>query len=287
MIHAASRSALSQLRERLNTVLPELSGSLLSVLPGVGGGAGDQHRELAGELYAAAGLLTGQPRLRRALGDPSTDASSRGELARSLFSGKVGDAAVGLIADAVALRWSSPWDLTDGLEILADDTLLAAAEQEGQLDTVEDELFRFERILANSGELSAALDEAGVPAERRQALLDSLLGDKVQPITAQLIGHAVTSGRRPNLGLAIDDLLQASAARRERSVARVLSATELTGEQTERLAAALTRLYGRQINVRTAVDPGVRGGLVVRVGDEVIDGSVASRLAAARAAFAG
>jgi F-type H+-transporting ATPase subunit delta len=97
----------------------------------------------------------------------------------------------------------------------------------------------------------------------------------------------VTSGRRPTLQLAIDDLLQASAARRERSIARVLSATELTPEQTERLAAALTRLYGREINVRTAVDERVQGGLVVRVGDEVIDGSVASRLVAARAAFAG
>ncbi|MEO6503109.1 MAG: F0F1 ATP synthase subunit delta [Jatrophihabitantaceae bacterium] len=287
MIHAASRSALAELRERLNTVLPELSGSLISVLPGVGGDAADQHRKLADELYEAAGLLSRQPRLRRALGDPSTDASGRADLARSLLSGQVGDVTLGLIADAVALRWSSPWDLTDALEILGDDALLAAAEQDGALDTVEDELFRFERILADAGELGAALEEAGVPAERRRGLLQSLLGNKVHPITAQLLEHAVTSGRRPTMGLAIDDLLQASAARRDRSVARVLSATELTPEQTERLAAALTRLYGREINVRTAVDESVKGGLVVRVGDEVIDGSVASRLAAARAAFAG
>jgi F-type H+-transporting ATPase subunit delta len=253
----------------------------------VGRTAANRHQELAAELYAAAQLLGSQPRLRRALGDPSTDASGRADLARSLFDGQVGDVAQGLIADAVALRWSSPWDLTDALEILADDTLLASAEDEGQLDAVEDELFRFERILSGSGQLAAALDEAGVPAERRIGLLRSLLGEKVQPITAQLLEHAVTSGRRPTMMLAIDDLLQASAARRERSVARVLSATELTPEQTERLAAALTRLYGREINVRTAVDESVRGGLVVRVGDEVIDGSVASRLAAARAAFAG
>jgi F-type H+-transporting ATPase subunit delta len=287
MIHAASRSALAELRERLNTVLPQLSSSLFSWLPLVGRDSESRHRDLAGELYAAADLLGSQPRLRRALGDPSTDASSRAELARSLFQGRVGDAARDLIADAVSLRWSSPWDLTDALEIMADDTLLAAAEQDGELDTVEDELFRFERILAGSGELSAALDEAGVPAERRIGLLRSLLGERVHPITAQLLEHAITSGRRPTVILAIDDLLQASAARRERSVARVLSATELTPEQTERLAAALTRLYGREINVRTAVDESVRGGLVVRVGDEVIDGSVASRLAAARAAFAG
>ena len=288
MIHAASRSALAELRERLNTVLPELSHSRFNWIPLVNRQDDDsRHRELADELYSVAGVLAGQPRLRRALGDPSTDASARAELARSLFAGRVGDAALQLIGDAVALRWSSPWDLTDGLEILADDTLLAAAELDGQLDTVEDELFRFERILANSGELAASLDEAGVPAERRRTLLDSLLAGKVHPITAQLLGRAVTSGRRPSLALAIDDLLQASAARRERSVARVISATELTSEQTERLAAALTRLYGREISVRTAVDESVKGGLVVRVGDEVIDGSVASRLAAARAAFAG
>ncbi|HST49080.1 F0F1 ATP synthase subunit delta [Jatrophihabitans sp.] len=287
MTSAASRAALAELRERLNAMLPQLSDSRFSWLPLVGGHAGNRYQELAGELYAAAGLLAGQPRLRRALGDPSTDASARGELARTLFTGKVGDVALDLIADAVSLRWSSPWDLPDALEIIADDTLLAAAEQDGQLDTVEDELFRFERILANSGELTAALDEAGMPAERRVALLDSLVGQKVHPITRQLLEHAVTSGRRPTLLLAIDDLLQASAARRERSVARVLSAAELTSEQTERLAAALSRLYGREINVRTAVDDSVQGGLVVRVGDEVIDGSVASRLAAARAAFAG
>ena len=288
MIHAASRSALAELRERLNTVLPELNNSRFAWVPLLNlQGDNSRHRQLADELYAAAGLLAGQPRLRRALGDPSTDASARAELAQSLFRGRVSDVALQLIADAVALRWSSPWDLTDGLEVLADDALLAAAEQDGELDTVEDELFRFERILANSGELSAVLDEAGVPAERRRALLDSLLAQKVHPVTAQLLEHAVTSGRRPTLTLAIDDLLQASAARRERSVARVLTATELTPEQTERLAAALTRLYGREINVRTAVDESVQGGLVVRVGDEVIDGSIASRLAAARAAFAG
>lgn len=287
MIHAASRAALAELHERLNAVLPEIASSTFSWLPLVGRDDGSRHQELAAELYAAAELLAKQPRLRRALGDHSTDARARAELARSLLAGQVGDVALGLISDAVALRWSTPWDLADGLEIVADEALLAAAEQDHKLDTVEDELFRFERILSSSGELAATMDEAGVPAERRRALLESLLGEKVQPITLRLLDHAITSGRRPTLGLAIDDLLQASAARRERSVARVLSAAELTSEQTGRLAAALTRLYGREITVRSAVDESVKGGLVVRVGDEIIDGSVASRLVAARAAFAG
>lgn len=275
MIHAASRQALEAVRERLETVLRGL--------PSDGGAS---HRSLAGDLYAVADLLAGQPRLRRTLGDPSTDASTRGELLRSLLTGKLGAPAVDLATGAVEQRWSSPWDLTDSLEIQADETLLSAAEQQATLDDVEDELFRFERILDGSGDLTAALDEASAPVERRTDLLRAVLSGKANPITVELLAHAVASGRKRSIELAIDDLLQASAARRNRSVARVISASELTDEQSSRLQSALSSLYGRPINVRTAVDPSVRGGLVVRVGDEVIDGTVATRLAAARAALA-
>lgn len=272
MIHAASRGALAELRTRLSEVLAGQADS------------GDQ--SMAAELYSVSDLLTTQPRLRRTLGDNSTDASSRAELARTLLAGKLSGQTVTLVADAAGSRWSSPWDLTDALEILADETLLAAAESQGQLDAVEDELFRFERILSAEGDLVAALDEAAVPVDRRQALLSDLLRDKVSPVTAELLAHAVASGRKRSLLLAIDDLLEASATRRDRSVAKVVSAAPLSQEQIERLATSLSRIYGRDISVRTAVDEGVRGGLLVRVGDEVIDGTVATRLTAARAAFA-
>jgi len=274
MVHAASRSALARMRERLAEVLPQLPGA-------------DGSHELAEQLYAAAGVLAEQPRLRRTLGDPASQPADRVGLVRRLFGSRLDEPAVGLLADAVSQRWSSPWDLADSLEMLADDALLAAAERQGELDQVEDELFRFERILGSAGELVSALDEQGVPAERRQGLLRTLLTGKVNRITAELLNHAVASGRKRSLLLAIDDLLEASAARRERSVARVVSATELSQQQTERLAASLSQLYGRPISVRSAVDPSVRGGLQVRVGDEVIDGTISSRLAAARAALAG
>ncbi|HEX2903718.1 MAG TPA: F0F1 ATP synthase subunit delta [Jatrophihabitans sp.] len=274
MVNSASRTALAQMRSRLGEVLPEVSGT-----------AGQ--RELAEQLYSVSALLDAQPRLRRTLGDPATDASGRSELARQLFGGRLSGSAVNLVSYAAERRWSSPWDLADSLELMADDALLAAAEQAGELDTVEDELFRFERILDGSGELIAALDERVVPAERRQALLKSVLAGKVNPITEELLTHAVGSTRKASLLLAIDDLLEASAARRERSVARVVTATELTEQQSRRLGEALSTMYGRPISVRSAVDPRVQGGLQVKVGDEVIDGTVTSRLAAARAALAG
>jgi F-type H+-transporting ATPase subunit delta len=97
----------------------------------------------------------------------------------------------------------------------------------------------------------------------------------------------VTSQRKRSVLLAIDDLIEAAGRRRERSVARVVSAIELTDRQQGELAERLSQMYGRRIDVRHAVDPSVRGGLVVHLGDEVIDGSVASRLTKIRSAFAG
>jgi F-type H+-transporting ATPase subunit delta len=242
---------------------------------------------LADELSSVANLLGGQPRLRRTLADPATDRELRGQLVRTLLAGKIGDEALDLTSAAASQRWSQPWDLADGLQTLAEDVLLVSAEQQGRLDDVEDELFRFERILADNGELVATLDEASVPADTRIDLVRTLLDGKVNPITFELVAHAITSGRKASLQLAIDDLLEASAVRRNRSVARVISAVELTDAQNDRLGVALSEIYGRPIAVRSAIDPAVQGGLEIRVGDELIDGTIASRIQAARAALAG
>jgi F-type H+-transporting ATPase subunit delta len=274
MMRSASRQALDALREQEHAVL---DGRI----------SADTLTGLAGELYSVAELLIAQPRLRRTLGDPATSADARGELIEKLISGKVSKQALALVKAAVSLRWSTPWDLTDALEGSGDDALFAAAEKGHKLDQVEDELFRFERILQSEGEITSLLDEFTVVPTRRTALVDSLVKDKVSPITLALLHHAVSSERKRSVTLAIDDLLEKAAARQQRSVARVISAVPLTDAQQERLAALLTDIYQRAISVRTAIDPQVQGGLVVRVGDEVIDGSIATRFEAARAALAG
>jgi F-type H+-transporting ATPase subunit delta len=273
MISAASRNSVAELREQLASLLDSPAT------------VGADRQALADELYSVSGLLAVQPRLRRSLGDPSTDASGRADLAAGLLTGKVSPLTIDVVKQAVALRWSSVWDLPDAIDLAANDVLLSAADVAGQLDEIEDELFRFERILQNSGELAATLDDAAASVDRRIALIDSLLGAKVNPISLSLIRHAIASTRQRRVESAIDDLLQASAVRRARSVARVVSATELTAEQTDRLAAVLGRIYGRRISIRSAVDPSVQGGLVVRIGDEVINATVAARMAAARAAL--
>lgn len=264
---------MAQLRARLDAETADLSSAELT--------------EVAEQLYSFADLLVGAPRLRRIVGDPSTPEQSRTELISQLLEGKVRPATLSVVKAAAALRWSSPWDLTDGIEQSGDDVLLRTAELANSLDDVEDELFRFERILDGQSQLTTLLDEVSVPAQRRTALLRDLTRGRVHEVTQRLLEHAVASPRKRNVERALDDLLQAAAARRERSVARVLSAVPVTARQEQRLARTLSRIYGRPIAVRTAVDPSVRGGLLIRIGDELIDGSVAGRFTAARAALAG
>ncbi len=271
-MRAASRDALASLRQQHAASEAKASAAELT--------------SLAEDLYAIADVLIVQPLLRRTLGDPATDAAGRAAFAGQLLAGKVGAPAVTLTQAAVGQRWSSPWDLTDALELTANDSLFAAAEKQSALDEVEDQLFRFERILDAQTSLTTLLDEPTVLASRRVSLLSTVLADKVNPITKSLLQHAVASERTRGITAAVHDLLDEAAARRERSVARVLSAIPLTDEQQTRLAAALGEIYGRAITVRAAVDPAVRGGLVVHIGDEVIDGSVAARLLTVRAALA-
>jgi F-type H+-transporting ATPase subunit delta len=224
--------------------------------------------------------------LRRALADPSTPPEARANLATTLLQNKIGSSAMGVVQTTVRERWSSPWDLVDSIEQIADDILLYDAEAAGSLGEIEDELFRFERILEAEPQLTTLLDSAAQPTDRRVELLRTLVSTKVTPTAMLLLEHAIRSGRRRGITAAISRLLEDAAARQDRSIARVISAVPLTDAQESRLSAVLSEYFRRRISVRTAVEPAVRGGLMIRIGDEVIDGTVSTRLALARNALA-
>ena len=266
----------------LNAASRESTARVLEYVESV---AGDMRERpaVADALFGIVGVLSANPGLRRTLAEASVESDDRAGLVRRLFEGKVPAAALDVAADVVGRRWSNPWDLVDALEGAGNQLLLITAEKARHLEAVEDQMFRFGRIVAGDSTLRSALDDRSRPAEGRARLATSLLDGKAEPVTVALIAQGVRSSSHPSVELAIDDLLELTAARRQRSVASVTSAIALTDAQTDRLAAALTRLYGRDIAVRVDVDPRVRGGLVIRLGDEIIDGSVATRLAAARA----
>jgi F-type H+-transporting ATPase subunit delta len=156
--------------------------------------------------------------------------------------------------------------------------LFELARAEGTLDEVEDELFRFARSYESSDQLRNALTDELVPADKRQGIVESLLGGKATPTTVQLVSLVVGSGRGRDLPAIIDRLVQRASSSKNLEVAEVRSAVALSEDQQDRLKAALANATGKQLNVKVIIDPSVLGGLVATVGDTVIDGTVRARL---------
>jgi F-type H+-transporting ATPase subunit delta len=284
-MHASSRAALAEVRERLEELSRPASGLLERAKERVTGqpraSSAADLTGLADELFAVARLLDGQPSLRRALSDPGARPDDRAGLARRLLTGKVSGATLDLVEAMARQRWSRPLDLVEAAETLGVEAAFDAADAQGELDGVEDELFRFGRIVAADPDLSRVLSDRTGSVPGKIELLDRLLGRKVSPVTALLLRNVLTGPHVGHAETAIEQLSETASARRGRSVAFVTSAVALSDAQEQRLTQILGRLYGRTVGLQVTVDPDVLGGLIIRVGDEVIDGSVLHRLEAA------
>src|SRR6266516_8211728 len=215
-----SRASLAAAREQLTAALADPSGAAA----------------LGDELLAVAHLLDQEPGLRRALTDATSPVAAREGLVSQLLDGRVSGATLDLMAGMVRNRWAAGRDLSDAAEQLGVLATAAAAESEGQLDDLEDELFRFGRIVSTAPDLRSALSDPKLLA----------------------------------------------AAWRQRLIAVVRVAGGLDEDQRARLTAALSRTYGRDIHLNVVIDPEVVGGMSIQIGDEFIDGSLASRLAQLR-----
>ncbi|KDN23170.1 F0F1 ATP synthase subunit delta [Amycolatopsis rifamycinica] len=266
-LHAASREALGLAEERLGEVLADAGADAATV--------GD-------ELLSVVDLLDREIGLRRAVSDASATSEARTGLVRRLFDGKLSEPALKVLDAVAGSRWSSPRELTDGLESLGRSALLTSAEKTGNVDTVESQLFQVARVVANHPELEKALSDLTGTAEAKRTLVRGLFADKVDVVTETLVEQVVRRAKGRGVGVGLDTLVKLAAERRQRSVAYVTSANALTDEQTAQLGAKLDAIYGRPIALHVEVDPRLGGGLVVRVGDEVIDGSAAGQLAALR-----
>jgi F-type H+-transporting ATPase subunit delta len=156
--------------------------------------------------------------------------------------------------------------------------IFAVAEAEGALDTVEEELFAFTGALDRSADLRQALTDRALPAENKTAVIRELLGDRAHPVTMSLVEFVVTAGRAQELGDIVHEVATMAAERRKHVLAEVRTAVPLTEERRRRIAEALSKATGLEVEVQVILDPSVVGGVVAHVGDEVFDGSVASRL---------
>ena len=156
--------------------------------------------------------------------------------------------------------------------------LLEIAKAEGSLATVEDELFRVARTIEGNDQLRSVLTDLAVPVDRRQGIVEDLLSGRASPITTSLVSFVVGAGRGRDLPAIIDKLVERAAEERKQAVAEVHSVIPLSDDQRARLADALSRATGKQVSVKVVIDPSILGGIVARVGDTVIDGTVRHRL---------
>ena len=261
----ASRGALARLSEALDA----RRGS-------------DGFDGLAAELFAVGDLLDREIALRTTLADSGQSTAMRESLVRQVLGGRVSELAVSVVVDAVCERWSDQGDLVLAIEALAEQAAFTIAEQDGTLDATEEELFRFGRAIDASPELQMALTDPAQAASVKSAIVADLLRGRSTQATQQVLEYAVDHLHGQRLDVVIDGLCDLAAKQRNRVVAQVRVAAPLEPDQERRLVAALSQMKGREVRLNIAVDPTVLGGVHVTVGDDVIDGTIATRMEQAR-----
>ena len=270
-MRSASRDAVTNVLKKFDSVVKNADEDALTTL--------------ADELASIAKLLDREVVVTRYLSQPSDDAEPKIRLVERLLSDQVGDTTLELLRAAVTERWSATSDLVDAIEHVARQALLLRAEKAGQVDEVEDQLFRFSRILEAQPRLALLLGNQAAPAEGRVELLRNVLEEAsgtVNPVAVALLTQTIELLRDEPAEDAVRDVAEVAVARRDEVVARVSAAADLSDEQQARLTEVLSRIYSHQVKVQLQADPKLLGGLRITVGEEVIDGTLSSRLATAR-----
>lgn len=255
----------------------EAYAALTSTLEGAAGQG--NAAQVGQDLFSVAEVLRGEPALRRVATDVSVDAAAKAGLVRELFAGKVQAPVASLLGDAVAHRWTNAGDLARALEQLG---VIATVKSAGaDADRLAAELFSLGQMLKDNPDLRQALSDPARSTEDKRALVHGLLAGRTLPATIALVDQAL-AGTHRTVSVALDAYQQIAAEVNGRTVATVTVAQTLTDADVDRITSALSRQYDREIQLNVVVDPAVIGGVRVEIGNEVIDGTVASRLDDAR-----
>lgn len=269
---AASREALASVTSTLDQAIAGDNAVAVAAQTGL-------------ELFEVVTVLDADRELRVALNNDSADTAARTSLVDQLFGDKVSAATVAVLKEAASHKWSTARDLVNGLVTAGRRALLKGAQAEGKLDQVEAELFQLSRILDREGELTQLLSDRTATSARKRGLLANVLYGKVTMFAEALALQVID---RPEHN-PIDDiatLASEAASLQDRTVAHVTTAGEMNDGQQAVLAEKLGKIYGREISIHSEVDPSLLGGMTIRVGDELIDGSLAGKIARLRTGIA-
>lgn len=234
---------------------------------------------LGDELFTVSQLFRSEAGLRRFATDASLPPEAKQGMVKQVFATRVSDTTLDLLSDAVGRRWTLSRDLADVLERLSEIAIVRSAGAKG--DQLTDELFELSGIIDGNPDLRSALSDPARSVEDKSALLDTLLDDKALPATVTLAKQSLAGTYRTTTA-ALATYREVAAQAQGEAVATVHVARPLSAKDQERLAEILGRKYHTTVHLNVVVDPEVLGGVRVEIGDEIIDGTIASRLDGAR-----
>ncbi len=272
-LKGSSRSSLVTTRAQLEKLVSQLDAPAAA--------------QVSSELFSIVTVLDSSIALRRALSDFARDEASKVALSKQVFTAISNGQAFTVLATMVGLRWSSPRDIGDVLELLGVETLSVAVEKAAQLEQLESELFAFAQIVSKNPELRATFALRSATEVKKSDLVSALLSGKALQASIDLISFLVDHPRGRNLESGLNEFADIISARKARMIAHVVSASALSPDQVSRLTTALTKMLGHEIRVNVSIEKEVVGGLSIRIADVLIDGTVIARLAQADRLLAG
>lgn len=226
------------------------------------------------QLFQAARVIGESAQLRNALADPSVASPDKAAVIGSVFS-TLSVGARDLLNGVVAQRWSTQDDLLAGIEEIGIRSVAGSAPKES---SIEAELFAFGAAVSSNPDLELAVGSKLGSASSKSALVTALLKGKASDETLAIINHLVQQPRGRRIGELIRTTAAVVADQANLVVATVISATPISDAQLERLRAGLAKSAGRDLQLNLVIDPSIIGGLRVQIGDDVIDGSIETRL---------
>ena len=273
LLKGASRQSLAVTRSALEKIISGVDAATAA--------------KISADLFAMVKVLDSSSAARRALTDYARDESAKSTLGKDIFKSLGSAQALEIFSKMAGLRWSSPRDFGNVLEFLGVQALVASAKKSGSLADLESEIFSVSETIAKSPELRAFFAVRNVVSAPKSELLTSLLSGKVTQATLDLTSYLVDHPRGRNVEAGLNDFAAAIAQIKDRQIAHVVSATALSAEQISRLSKSLTKTFGREIKVNASVKQEVIGGMSIRVADELIDGTLLSRISQADRLLAG
>lgn len=240
------------------------------------------------ELFSLADMIWESPRLSRSLTDTARKSAEKQALAKDLFKKSLNKVTLEIVSTMAGGRWAKDEDFATACRLLARHLLLQGAYKEGKLEDVEKEIFAVFQLLQTERELRAALTDSRLRSEQsRIDLVNRLFAKKLDPISLRLVEDVVATSKAGRLLANLRAICDDAAAIRSRGMATITTAAPLSDAQLERVAKALRKSRGQDMVINVVIDPTVIGGMKIRYGDEVVDGSISNRIVQTRRQLVG